>query len=150
MKTLCAATLSLIALAAAIIGQENAASSGDEIQVKQLERAWEQAESKQDVKAISSIVADALSYTDYDGSLMDKAQYLRSVTSSDLQPDHLYDEGTIVRVFGSAAIATGTFRETGTSKGKAYTRRARYTDTWIKQNSVWQCVASQSTLIQNK
>jgi ketosteroid isomerase-like protein len=150
MKMFCAATLSLIALTGTVLGQEKPITGGDEIQVKQLERAWEQAEAKQDVKAIASIVVDELSYTDYDGSLMNKAEYLRSVTSSDFQPDHFYDEGTTVKVFGSTAIATGTFRETGTAKGKAYTRRARYTDTWIKQNAVWQCVASQSTFIQSK
>ncbi len=38
--------------------------------------------------------------------------------------------------------------DTGATKGKPYTRRARFTDTWIKQNGQWKCVASQSTLIQ--
>lgn len=150
MKSFFAATVILIALGTTIFAQQQQANSSDEIQIKQLERAWAQAESRQDVKAIASIVAESLSYTDYDGSLMNKAGYLRSVTASKLEPDHLYDEGITVRVFGDAAVAVGTFRETGITKGKAYTNRARYTDTWIKQNGVWQCVASQSTLIQGK
>jgi ketosteroid isomerase-like protein len=150
MKIFLVATVFLIALAAAVTGQQSPSSSGDEIQVKQLERAWEQAEAKQDAKAITSIVADSLSYTDYDGSLMNKTEYLRSVTNTSFQPDHFYDEGITVKLYGNAAVAVGAFRETGTTNGKPYSRHARYTDTWIKQDSVWQCVASQSTLIQGK
>ena len=44
-------------------------------------------------------------------------------------------------------IVSGIYRETGTAKGKPYTRRARFTDTWIRQSGTWKCVASQSTLI---
>lgn len=150
MKMFLAATLFVIVLAFIATGQQKPSSGGDEIQVKQLERAWEQAEARQDVKAIASIVGASLSYTDYDGSLMNKPEYLRSVTATSFQPDHFYDEGITVKVYGNAAVAVGAFRETGTTNGKAYTRHARYTDTWIKQDVGWQCVASQSTLIQGK
>jgi len=44
----------------------------------------------------------------------------------------------------------GFYRETGTSKGRSYLHRVRFADTWIKQNHVWHCVASQSTLMQGK
>src|SRR5947209_13074949 len=137
MKIFFAASVVLISLATAIFAQQPPAStSNDEIQIKQLELAWEQAESKQDVKAIAAIVGESLSYVDYDGSLMNKSEYLRSITASKLEPDHFYNEGVTVKVFGDAAIATGIFRETGTTKGKAYSNRFRYTDTWIKQDSV--------------
>jgi hypothetical protein len=51
-------------------------STGDEIQIQQLERAWNQAEARRDATAISSIVADSLTYIDYDGTLMNKPEYL--------------------------------------------------------------------------
>jgi ketosteroid isomerase-like protein len=150
MKTLAPALLVVIVLSAVVFAQEKSATSGDEIQIQQLERGWNQAEARRDVTAISSIVADSLTYIDYDGSLMNKTEYLQSITKSELEPDHLYDEGSSTRVFGNAAVATGIFRETGVAKGKPYTHRARFTDTWIKQHGAWQCVASQSTLIPNK
>jgi len=53
-----------------------------------------------------------------------------------------------VHVYGSTGIVSGIYRETGKEKGKPYTRRVRFTDTWIKQSSQWKCVASQSTLVQ--
>jgi len=127
-------------------GQEKSIS-GDEIRIKQLERAWNQAEAKQEVKEVSSLLADTLVYTDYDGSFMNKSEYMKWVAAPQQKADHIYDEGLSVQVYGDAAVATGIYRETGTNKGKPYVIRSRFTDTWIKRNDAWLCVASQSTLI---
>jgi uncharacterized protein (TIGR02246 family) len=151
MKALWKAGIVAIALAVLIAisfaSQQKSVPSGDEIQIQQLERAWNQAEARHDTKALTALVADTLSYIDFDGSLQDKAGYLKDVTQTTYQADHLYDEGLTVRVYGNAAVATGVYRETGTSKGKQYVHRARFTDTWVKQDGVWRCAASQSTLI---
>jgi ketosteroid isomerase-like protein len=122
--------------------------SDDETQLIQLERAWNQAEAGADPSAIASLFEETLVYVDYDGSLMNKSEYLRSVGNPAARPDHMYDEGMKAHVYGSAGIVSGVYRETGTSKGTPYTRRARFTDTWIKRDGQWKCVASQSTLIQ--
>ena len=129
---------------------KSGSSSADEIQIRQLERAWNQAEMRQEVGAVDNLLADSLAYTDYDGSFMNKKEYMKWVVAPDQKADHLFDEGLTVHVYGNAAVVTGIYRESGTNKGKPYKIRARYTDTWIKQNSVWQCVASQSTLIPGK
>ena len=129
---------------------KSGSSSADEIQIRQLERAWNQAEMRQEAGAVDNLLADSLAYTDYDGSFMNKKEYLKWVVAPDQKADHLYDEGLTVRVYGNAAVVTGIYRESGTNKGKPYMIRARYTDTWIKQNGVWQCVASQSTLLPGK
>jgi len=81
---------------------------------------------------------------------MNKAEYIPDVTKTSYQADHLYDEGLTVTVYGNAAVVNGIYRETGTSKGKSYLHHVRFTDTWIKQNNVWHCVASPSTLNQDK
>ena len=150
MKILSAAFLSVIVLAAVLFAQEKSAPSNDEIQIKQLEHAWNEAESRHDVGAVTAIVADTLTYIDFDGSIMNKAEYLHDVTKTAYQADHLYDEGLDVAVYGNAAVVTGIYRETGNTKGKNYVHRVRFTDTWIKRGGVWQCVASQNTLIQGK
>jgi len=135
---------------AGLFAQEKSTASNDEIQIRQLERAWNQAEAHHDVGAVTAIVADTLTYIDFDGSIMNKAEYLRDVTKTAYQADHLYDEGLKVVVYGNAAVVSGIYRETGTSKGKNYIHRVRFTDTWIKQNGVWRCAASQNTLIPSK
>jgi ketosteroid isomerase-like protein len=147
MKTLLVLGSAALAFTAVLLAQTRPPSDG-EIQIKQLERAWNQAEAKHDVAAVKSIVGDTLSYIDFDGSIMTKSEYLEDVTKTSYQADHLYDEGLKVNVYDNAAVAVGVYRETGTSKGKAYTHRVRFTDTWIKEGGVWRCVASQNTLIQ--
>jgi ketosteroid isomerase-like protein len=148
MRTLSTALLAVLALSAILFAQEKPAPSSDEIQVKQLERAWNEAEARHDVGAVTAIVADTLTYIDFDGSIMNKTEYLKDVTKTTYQADHLYDQGLNAAVYGNAAVVVGIYRETGTSKGKAYVHRVRFTDTWIKRGGVWQCVASQNTLIQ--
>jgi ketosteroid isomerase-like protein len=142
-------------LAVALVEQEKFPHEGstpgnDEMQIKQLERAWNQAEAHHDVTAVTAIVADTLSYIDFDGSLMNKSEYLQDVTKTAYQADHLFDEGLNVVVYGNAAVVTGIYRETGNSKGKNYLHRVRFTDTWIRQAGIWRCAASQNTLIPNK
>jgi len=148
MKTLVTALVAMFVLSAMSLAQDNSSVSNDEIHIKQLERAWNEAEARHDAGAVTAIVADTLTYIDFDGSIMNKTQYIRDVTKTAYQADHLYDEGLNVVVYGNAAVVTGIYRETGTSKGKAYVHRVRFTDTWIKRGGVWQCVASQNTLIQ--
>src|ERR1700757_395521 len=133
-----------------LFAQDKSTASNDQIQIRQLERAWNQAEAHHDVGAVTAIVADTLTYIDFDGSIMNKAEYLRDVTKTAYQADHLYDEGLKVVIYGNAAVVNGIYRETGTRKGKSYIHRVRFTDTWIKQNGVGRCAASQNTLIPSK
>jgi ketosteroid isomerase-like protein len=146
MNRLALATFVVLLFPSAPLPQDKSVSA-DEIQIKQLERAWNQAEAKQEVKEVSALLADTLVYTDYDGSFMNKSEYMKWVAAPEQKADHLYDEGSSVQVYGDAAVVTGIYRESGTNKGKRYVIRSRYTDTWIKRDGVWRCVASHSTLI---
>src|SRR5882757_2655024 len=149
MKILALAILAALLFSTAPLAQDKSAS-GDEIQIRLLEHAWNQAEAKQEVKGVASLLADSLVYTDYDGSFMNKSEYMKWVAAPAQKADHLFDEGLKVQVYGDAAVVTGVYRESGTNKGKAYVVRSRYTDTWIRRNGVWLCVASHSTLIPAK
>jgi hypothetical protein len=51
-----------------------------------------------------------------------------------------------VRLYGEAAVVTGFGRHSGTYKGVPFRDpQVRWTDTWIRINGRWQCVASQAT-----
>jgi ketosteroid isomerase-like protein len=148
MKRLLLLTLALL-LSSVSFAQEKA-ENPDEIQIRQLERAWNQAEASQQVNEVSKLVDDTLVYTDYDGSIMNKSEYLKWVAAPEQKADHLFDEGMTVHVYANAAVVNGVYRESGTNKGKKYVIRSRYTDTWIRYGSIWRCVASHSTLIPAK
>ena len=148
MRKTLALVLAITALVFAAQMQGRPTGTDDETQLIQLERSWNQAEMGRDAGAIASLFDETLVYVDYDGSLRNRAEYLRSVASPTSNPNHMYDEGMKVHVYSNAGVVSGVYRETGVTKGKPYTRRARFTDTWIKQNGQWKCVASQSTLVQ--
>ncbi len=145
-------TLALLLCSSSPFAQEKpvASTNPDEIQIRQLERAWNQAEASQQVNEVSKLVDDTLVYTDYDGSIMNKSEYMKWVAAPDQKADHLFDEGMTVHVYANAAVVNGIYRESGTNKGKKYVIRSSYTDTWIRYGSIWRCVATQSTLIPAK
>jgi ketosteroid isomerase-like protein len=122
--------------------------SGDEGRILALETAWNHAEQKKDVAALDQLLSPYLIYIDSDGSISNKQEFLANVKSASLSPDQITNEQQEAHVFGDCAVVTGIYREKGINKGKPYNRRGRFTDTWVKANASWQCVASQSTLIQ--
>lgn len=123
--------------------------TADEGRVLALETAWNHAEQTKDVGALDQLLAPEFLSTDYDGSIETKKEFLASVKREGLEPEQIINEEQHVHVFGDCAVVTGIYREKGMNKGKPYNRRGRFTDTWLKVNDTWQCVASQSTLIQH-
>jgi len=111
-----------------------------------LENAWNYAEERHDGDALRLLLAETFVYTDYDGTIMDRDQWLRKVQSSAKDYQHLSNVEQNARVYGDAVVVIGVYVEKMKIKGKEVDRRVRFTDTWIFQNSHWECVASQSTL----
>jgi ketosteroid isomerase-like protein len=130
-------------LDAAMFGQADVEQS----KILALENAWNQAEEHKDIKALESLLDRTLVYVDYDGSIMDKAQFIASVKAPELHPSQIVNESMAAHVYGDSAVVTGIYRESGLRAGKPYSRRGRFTDTWVYQAGAWSCVASQSTLI---
>ncbi|HTQ95267.1 MAG TPA: nuclear transport factor 2 family protein [Candidatus Acidoferrum sp.] len=121
------------------------AQDGDKLRVLALENAWNEAESHNDIKALSALLAPNFVYTDAEGSFMDKQQHLASIHAS--RSTQIVNEGMKAESYGDAMVVTGSYREQGTENGKAYTHRGRFTDTWVKKDDQWLCAASQETLI---
>ena len=145
MATLCAICGVWAAIAMA---QESVKPTGEEGRIKALESAWDQAEQNKDARALAGLLADNLVYVDYDGSLSNKEQFLASIKNADVISEQINNEGVTVRLYNdNVAVSTGIYRDKGIEKGKAFQRRGRFTNVWIKQSGAWQCIASQSTLI---
>jgi ketosteroid isomerase-like protein len=150
MKLGFAAGLPLVLFSVALISHSRPQEiTADEGRILALETAWNHAEQSKDVAALDQLLAPQLVYIDYDGSLSSKAEFLASVKSEGLAPEQITNEQQNAHVFGDCAVVTGVYHERGMNKGKPYSRRGRFTDTWVKMNGTWQCVASQSTLIQH-
>ena len=115
-----------------------------------LEKAWNQAYKLADKKALDSLLDNEILLVNDDGSIPTKSEFLASLKKSNSEEQQVSPESISVHVFSHSAIATGIFRAKGTEGGKAYVHRERFTDTWIKRDQGWQCVASQATLISTK
>jgi hypothetical protein len=138
----------LILLAGGILfAQHNQAPSADESKILALESAWNLAEEEKNTGALDQMLASTFVYTEYDGSFSDKTQFLKNIKSAPINSDQITNQDVAVTVYANSAIVTGIYKEKGMENGKQFTRRGRYTDTWINQNGVWLCVASQATLI---
>jgi len=149
MKTfMVAGGLLLLGVAFATARQANLSDEGG--RVLALEKAWNLALEEKNTKALDMLLASTMVSVDIDGSVQSKSEFLAGVKSPDYQPSQAVTEQTSVQVYGDAAVVVGIFRIKGTEKGKPYTRRERFVDTWIKTNGTWQCVATTSTLITAK
>jgi hypothetical protein len=143
----------LIALAGVLLlaflpmGVQAGKTADDKSQaVINLENAWNYAEERHDGDALRLLLAETFVYTDYDGTIMDRDQWLRKVQGLSKDYRHLSNVEQNARAYGDAVVVIGIYLEKMKIKGKDADRRVRFTDTWIFQNSRWECVASQSTL----
>jgi hypothetical protein len=143
-----AVTVSVVLLLGILAGYAQVGShESDKARVVSLENAWNEAEKHKDAKAIDGLLASSFAYTDSDGSFMNKQQYLASINASSYRPDQIVNDTMNAQPYDHAVVVTGTYRERGVDNGKSYSRRGRFTDTWVQENGAWLCAASQETLI---
>jgi ketosteroid isomerase-like protein len=128
--------------------ERSADESGITAKVLSLEQLWNQAEVAKDTQSLDHLLADTFLFIDVDGSLLNKAEFLKSVTNRSEHIDSIRSESMLSRVHGDTVIVTGVYQEKGTLNGKAYYHHGRFTDIWVKNGSAWLCASSQSTLIQ--
>jgi hypothetical protein len=105
------------------------------------------AEAHKDAKALDQLLADTLVYIDYDGSYKNKTQFLVSTRAESYRPEQIVNQNVVVHLYDKVAVVNGVYRDKGTDHGKRYLRHGPFTGTWIYQDGVWKCVASQSTLM---
>ena len=122
-------------------------AEADQEKLVALENAWNQAQLHRDAKAVEQLLPDTFVYTDYDGTLMNKAAFLADVRDQNYRATSIVNSNMQVFPYQNMAIVVGTYRAKGTYKGKAFDHRGRFTDTWIFKGGIWQCAASHTTLI---
>ena len=129
------------------VGQNQPDSSADKSMVLALESAWNQAEIHHDAAAAAAIMVDTFISIDHRGAIQDKSQYLTGIKDLSFKPEEIANSETSVYLYGDVAVVTSVYRTKGTDGGKPFVHRGRFTDTWIKRNGEWKCVADQETLI---
>jgi len=147
MKTFCAIFLLCTFAATWLSAQQTdaAAASGA---IRGLEHEWVEAQSHNDNRALDLILDSAVVYVEY-GQLATKADYLLRIKHQDPSSDEITLEPLTVRVFGSTAIVTGSYREIQRKGGVRTFTRWRFVDTWAYKSHGWVLVAAGSTPIKD-
>ena len=139
--------LVLTGCAAALIA---AAPADDEQALLAVEREWNEAVVKRDVKALDRIVADDFVLIWIDGSVSRKADLLKAVTGRKAEIDPFVTEDVLVRVHGDSAILTGRFAQTARLGERSETHNFRYTDVYRRTPQGWRAVSAHATLLKPK
>lgn len=141
--------LILLGVGLAAARQDND-SSDEGGRVLALEKVWNHALEEKDTNALNMLLANTMVSVDIDGSVQNKSEFLAGIKAPDYQPSQAVTEQSSIQVYGNSAVVVGIFRVKGTDKGKPYSHRERFVDTWVKTNGAWQCVATTSNLITAK
>lgn len=118
-------------------------ASPAETRILDLEQQWTAAYKQRDIKAMTSLLAEDCIITVEDGRTFGKFGYVAHTADSSVQVDVAEESDLKVRMHGNVAVVTGAYHEIGTSKGKRYEYRDRFTDVWMKAGTQWQLIASQ-------
>lgn len=115
-----------------------------------LENAWNQAQIHRDGKALETLISDKFVYTDWDGTVMNKARFMADMQDPTIQTSTVANSDVEVYFYPGVAIVTGLYHTRGRNQGKPFDHHGRFTDTWIFVDGYWQCVASHTNLIGTK
>jgi ketosteroid isomerase-like protein len=126
---------------------QQSTESADKSMILALESAWNQAEIHHDTNAAAALMADTFISVDPHGGLLNKAQYLAGIKDPSFHPQEISNSETSVYIYGDTAIVSSAYRTKGTDSGKPFQHHGRFTDTWIRRNGKWVCVADHETLI---
>lgn len=137
----------LLAAATALLSQNISRAQGDETKIIALENLWNQMQISHDADAMGKLLDADFVLTDYDGTVMSKGQFLASIRDKSTQLTVEVSEDMKLHRHGDTVVVTGSTHEKGTEKGKPFSHVGRFTDTWIKKDGQWLCIASQLSLI---
>ena len=153
MKPIPVIVLLIIGMSSMALGQTTGLEADRESNEAQallkLEREWIEAFKNRDKAALERILADDFIFTDDEGQVYGKTQYIEAVTQVIKVGSYAVDDHTI-RVYGDTGIVAARWTGKITVDGKDASGSIRYTDTFVKRQGRWQVVASQDTRIPKK
>ena len=112
-----------------------------------LERGWNDAFYKRDVKVIENLLADEFIATYDDGTRGDKQKELALAAGFSQQVESAVQDDFIVKIYRDTAVVWFTLNIVGMKQGVRSPLTLLYTDVWVFRDGRWQCVSTQSTRV---
>lgn len=111
-----------------------------------LEEDWTRALVQRDGATFDRLLAPQFVYTEND-QVTTKEELIRAVVSGPDTVESAGNEDMRAYVYGNTAVVTGWLVMRGRGAGGPFTRRFRYTDTWLKRDGRWRVIAAHDYLV---
>lgn len=116
------------------------------VELIRLENRWADATTKRDRAFFDKYLAPKFVYTENE-KLIQRDEMIDGLVNSSDTVTAAHNEAMEVHEYGAVtAVVTGWLVVEGRSKGASFSRRYRFTDTWVKRKAGWQIVAAQDYL----
>ena len=120
-----------------------AAPAGDDATIRNLEHKWFASLAKGDVAGMdSAVLNDDCMMIDPFGQIYNIRQTHADVKAGTYVVESAHIDEMKVVIFGDAAVVFGLETEKSKYKGEDTSGQYRLTDTWVKRNGRWECVAT--------
>jgi hypothetical protein len=140
------ATLALALCSASAMAQsQHPTAQKDQETLMNLEERWMEAVKTNQPSQVAPMLAETFIQTQSNGRLRGKQALLDSLMDSKMKWQKAELSDVKVDLYGTAAVVTGRFTGEATQDDKAVHVNERWTDTWIRQDGSWKCVASHAS-----
>lgn len=115
-----------------------------EQELRRLEAVFSDAFNRRDAATLDLLLAEDFLYTNEQGSVSNKAQYI------DFVVNHLRVVSggigdLVVRVYGDPAVVVARFDGVSIIDGQRISDSFRFTDVWVRRSDRWYVIASQNS-----
>ncbi len=111
-----------------------------------LENEWTKALVVGDTAAFRRLTVPGFIYTE-DNVVMTQDELINAIATSTDRIESAGNEQMRLHDYSPVAVVTGMLVVKGKSKGKSFTNRYRFTDTWLYRNGKWRAIAAHDYLI---
>jgi len=123
-----------------LVTEKTGETDSDEQVLIRLQQEWVRAELDRDAAALSRLLADDYALITPDGEVLTRDQLISHNQSDDaLRVTSIPSENLTVQLYGNAAVVKGLFKW---SDGSGKNGHSLFTDTWLRRDGRWQCVAT--------
>lgn len=111
---------------------------------------YDKAQLTNDGAALTRLLGDDLVLISGSGHTQSKAEFISDSTAPGFKIEPFTILEAVHKVMGATAILGGVVVLKGTSEGKPFAQRMRFSDFWEKRNGRWQVVYIQVTRLPNE
>jgi len=119
-------------------------------EILKVEEEEKEASLKGDTDTLDRLFANDIAYTNQNGELVPKGQFLAEYRSG-AQKIHTFKHDDVrLRSYGDTVVVTGRSTSAFRYKGKEYAGAKRFTNVWVKQGGQWRLVVHHVTAVENE